>query len=62
MNNQKKKENKFDDTDTFFTPPAPDKPDADTPNSFSQYAGSTASYLPYSLRNCNKYCKIAHKT
>ena len=53
MKNQKNKENKIDDKDTFGPPPAPDAPWDDTPNYSSQYFGSTESYLPYSLRNFN---------
>ena len=61
MKNQKKKEN-IDDKDTFGTPPSPAAPGADTTNYSSQYDGSTDSYLPYSLINRNKYCKIAPNT
>ena len=62
MKNQKKKESKIGDKDTFYTLPAPNVPDTDTPNSFTQDAVSTDSHLPYSLQNCNQYCKIFPNT
>ena len=44
--------NNMDYTDTIETTPAPDSTDSDTLNAAAQYAGSTDSNSPYSLRNC----------
>ena len=58
----KMKEKIIDDKVTIDTTLYPDKPGADNPNYFAQYSGSTGSYLPYSMRNCNQYCKISPNT
>ena len=62
MKNQKKKEKRIDNKDTFDTPPDLYAPVADTPNASAQFSGSIDSYLPYSLINRNKCCRIAPNT
>ena len=47
---------------THLKTPDPDAPNADTPNNSYRYYGSADSYIPYSLSNHNKYCKIALNT
>ena len=60
--NQNNNGNKIDDKVTIDTPPNPDAPNADIPNNFAQDVGSKNSYLPYSLINCNQYCKNVPNT
>ena len=62
MNNQKNKVEKIDDKAIFETPPEPNVPLDDTPNSSAQDAVSKDSYLLYSLKNRNQYCKISPNT
>ena len=62
MKNQKNKESKIGDKDTFYAPPTSDVPNTDTPNSSTKDYVSTNSHLPYSLQNCNQYNKIFSNT
>ena len=61
MKIQKKEENKINDKVTINNPPDPKAPVADTPNASAQDAGSTDSYLPYSLRN-HKFASYSTNT
>ena len=52
----------INDKVTIDTTHPPNAPGSDNPNDSNQNAGSTHSFLSYSLINCYQYCKISPNT